>query len=193
MTSVQANVIKIFARHVLFCKKDPLHGIEVHWDGESPKAHFRITGLSGKNGIFEGAEYIILITALIGTSAQNSFPFCPPKFEFLTPNGIFQVGSAPCISIGMYHKDNYDQTLGLRGFVLQLVSNLDEDFSYFDEGVGIIDTRQGSAIETIKKYSIESVNWNRLNYPTLMMEFDKMKTHDVPETSRTANSRSQTR
>jgi ubiquitin-protein ligase len=50
-------------------------------------------------------------------SVNGNYPFTPPVFKMLNNNGLFMVGSFPCVSIGHYHSDAYNPTLGVIGFI----------------------------------------------------------------------------
>jgi len=56
--------------------------------------------------------------------APPNFPQAPPKFEFVTPNGIYTPGGPICISIGDYHKKNWRPVLGMRGFAREVVNGM---------------------------------------------------------------------
>jgi len=47
----------------------------------------------------------------------DDYPANPPSVVCLTETGQFVIGSKICVGIGEYHKDNYNPSLGLPGFV----------------------------------------------------------------------------
>ena len=69
---------------------------------------------------YKGGEYIVKFTA------TKDFPFDPPGFEFLTPNGLYSVdgGMRPCVSNGEYHKGDYPSVLGMHHFPEQILGTL---------------------------------------------------------------------
>lgn len=82
----------------------------------------------GNDGEFAGGQYLVRI------EAPKDFPFKPPWFYFMTPNGVYDTEKKVCIDIGGYHADNYRATLGMPGFTLQLVNGM---ICYKDLGGGI--------------------------------------------------------
>ena len=76
---------------------------------------------------FAGGEFVFLLTA------PDTFPQEPPKFEFLTPNGVFEPGGPICISIGEFHAHDapgasggqgWRPCLGMLGFAREVVNAL---------------------------------------------------------------------
>lgn len=87
-----------------------------------------LSGFSGNEDEYAGGEYLVRV------ELPNDFPFSPPNFFFMTPNGLYAVEKKVCISIGVYHKDQYRAALGASGFCDQLVSGL---IGWKDMGGGI--------------------------------------------------------
>jgi ubiquitin-protein ligase len=90
--------------------------------------YIRIYNFAGNEDEFVGGEYDCRMVAPI------DFPFNPPSFYFLTSNGLYEVETKVCISIGEFHKDEYRAGLGMAGFANQLVSGL---VGWKDMGGGI--------------------------------------------------------
>lgn len=80
--------------------------------------YIRLRNFAGNDDEFIGGEYDCRMVA------PTDFPFNPPSFYFLTHNGLYEIETKVCISIGEYHKDEYRATLGMAGFASQLVSGL---------------------------------------------------------------------
>jgi hypothetical protein len=57
-------------------------------------------------------------------SPSSNFPFDPPMFKLLTPNGVYGVGRQPCIEIGMYHHADYPSGMGLGMFIMNTIGGL---------------------------------------------------------------------
>jgi ubiquitin-conjugating enzyme E2 J2 len=77
-----------------------------------------IHGVEGDEGEYIGGEYLCKLVA------PARFPFEPPEFYFMTPNGVYEPNKKVCISIGEFHKDNYASTMGMLGFATELVSGM---------------------------------------------------------------------
>lgn len=85
----------------------------------------------------------------------DDFPFNPPKFYFLTPQGVYQTNTNICISIGHYHSQSYRPTLGIAGFCTQIVSGL-IGWETLGSGIGIIKTD----LETKRRMAQASADYN---------------------------------
>jgi ubiquitin-protein ligase len=77
-----------------------------------------IHGIKGADDEFTGGMYLCKM------EAPPTFPFNPPAFSLMTPNGVFNVNGKPCIHIGEFHTENYQRTLGMSGFAAQILSSL---------------------------------------------------------------------
>ena len=86
--------------------------------------YFMIVGLDAP---FKYGEYIFKLTA------PDEFPSQPPRFEFCTINGVFELGGPICISIGEFHPDDkagihgaygWRGSLGMPGFAREVVNGL---------------------------------------------------------------------
>src|SRR6185295_7079813 len=72
-------------------------------------------GIDGDELEFKGGEYLVRI------ELPDDFPrSAPPRFYFMTPQGLYDVEKIVCISIGEFHKDKYRSVLGVAGFCSQL-------------------------------------------------------------------------
>jgi ubiquitin-protein ligase len=87
-------------------------------EGDATKWYAILGGFSGDDDEFAGGEYIVRV------EATSDFPYKPPWFYFMTPNGVYDINTKVCINIGGYHSDNYRATLGMSGFIEQLVSGM---------------------------------------------------------------------
>ncbi len=77
-----------------------------------------ISNISGDDDEYVGGEYLVRI------ELPEGLPYSPPKFYFLTPQGLFDVDKAPCVSIGHLHEDDWRPALGVAGFCENLISAL---------------------------------------------------------------------
>jgi ubiquitin-conjugating enzyme E2 J2 len=80
--------------------------------------YIRLAGFTGEENEYTGGEYLVRV------ELPNDFPYKPPHFYFLTPQGLYGVETKVCISIGEYHPEKYRATLGVIGFCANLVSGL---------------------------------------------------------------------
>ena len=80
----------------------------------------RVRDISGSNDEFKGGEFLIQLKATDDPTKK------PPNFKFLTPNGLYTLGSEDvCISIGKYHSSSYAPAQGgMGGFATQMVDIL---------------------------------------------------------------------
>lgn len=108
-----------------------------------------IENVKGEEDEFEGGQYLVRM------KAPANFPFSPPEFYFMTPNGLYDVEKKVCISIGEYHKESYQATLGMLGFAEQLVSGM-TDVKFLGSGISILRL----TAEDRRKFTRESVNYN---------------------------------
>lgn len=100
---------------------------------------------------YKGGEYIVRFTA------PKDFPFDPPGFEFLTPNGVFSIDGRmrPCVSIGEYHKGDYPSVLGMHHFPEQILGTL-ICWDALGGGISVINTTEAQK----QKLADESVEFN---------------------------------
>ena len=103
----------------------------------------------GDNGEFLHGQYLVRV------EAGNEFPYKPPKFYFMTPNGVYDVEKEVCISIGQYHPDQYRAALGMSGFVKQLVSGM-IGWQSLGPGISIVTT----SAERKRQLAAESAEYN---------------------------------
>lgn len=123
------------------------------------KWYFRIRDLQDE---FKGGEYLGEIVA------PADYPFKPPAFRLYTPNGVFQSGEFPCVSIGHYHSKDYPcAKVGMHGFIYQIGGTLSSQKSLTD-GIAIIRERTNASIAA---YAAASVKWNAKNHPALAARF----------------------
>jgi ubiquitin-conjugating enzyme E2 J1 len=94
---------------------------------------------------FEGGEYIVRI------ETTPKFPYAPPWFYLMTPNGVYDIEKKVCIDIGGYHSQNYRAVLGIDGFAKQLVSGL---IGGIDHGLSILHTTSKQK-QSLAKLSVE--------------------------------------
>lgn len=114
--------------------------------------YIKLFDIGGDKDEFVGGEYLVKITA------PSEFPMKPPHFEMLTPNGVYGINCKVCISIGEYHASSYRATLGITGFVQQLMSGL-VGWETLGGGINIIK----STVAEKKKLAESSREYNAKN------------------------------
>lgn len=114
-----------------------------------------IHNINGEQNEFVGGEYIVHM------KLPNNFPFSPPVFKFLTPQGICEINVPVCIDIGHFHPENYRPVLGIYGFAMNLCSFMLSDQL---DGINIIKTD----IMKKKQFALESKEYNEKNHKTII-------------------------
>lgn len=124
--------------------------------------YVELSGFSGDNDEYTGGVYLARM------ELPPDFPFKPPTFYILTPNGLYIPDKIVCVSIGQYHADAYRATLGVPGFCNQLVSGL-VGWKDMGAGVNLIKT----TLEEKKKLAAESIAYNRLHHSDIIKKIDE--------------------
>lgn len=96
----------------------PSEYVKFHMTDKFDEWYILMHNLSGKNNEFVGGEYLASI------KLPSEFPFKPPTFQILTPNGVYGTDGPVCISIGEFHADKYNAAAGVRGFCEELVNGI---------------------------------------------------------------------
>jgi len=145
--------------------------------------HCMVVGLDKP---FLGGEYIFRLTA------PDDFPMKPPRFEFITKNGVYEPGGAICISVGEFHADDkpgkdgasgWRPALGMAGFATQVVNGMicHDTLKY---GIRIKNTTDDVKMAFAKK----SAAMNRKMHPLLAAQFESV-VQTVPDSSVATNMR----
>jgi len=111
------NVLRINAQ---FQKaiKEPNEYIKFAVDDDPYTWLILIHNISGNKDEYLGGEFIFRMIL------PKDFPYNPPEFYALTPNGLYDCHKKCCISIGEFHKDEYRAVLGASGFAKELANGL---------------------------------------------------------------------
>jgi len=138
--------------------KTPNSYVKVAVDEQNTsKWYALLVGIWGSEGEYQNGEYLVEVIL------PDDFPFKPPEFYFKTPNGVYGVDKKVCISIGTYHADNYRATLGVMGFVNNLVSGL-IGWQTLGSGIELVQTTAAQK----KKMANESAQFNRKHYGAII-------------------------
>ena len=116
----------------------------------------RVAILDIAKGVSEGLLIFRMIAPYQPGNIDKSFPYTPPEFYAMTPQGLYDIEQKVCISIGEYHKDQYRAALGMSGFANQLVSGL-IGWQTMGSGISIIKTTaqvKGAMAENSVDYNV---------------------------------------
>jgi ubiquitin-protein ligase len=103
---------------------------------------------------YKNGEYIFNI------KISPNYPFKPPSFIFLTPNGRFDTNTALCFSNSSFHIDTWSPMWNIKTIILGFLSFFLEKKSI---GIGHIN----SDINIKKEYATQSINFNKINYSNI--------------------------
>jgi len=127
---------------------------------------FRIRNMKGSNDEFIGGEYLLRLIP------PDNYPYKPPDFKFLTPNGIYELNSSVCLSTGKYHPQQYRATGGMAGLARDIWTAM---IMHKDIGGGIsIISEKKRNIGNMKVHAARSKKFNRKNYKNYIDKFDRL-------------------
>lgn len=122
-----------------------------------------ISGMDGDDNEFIDGEFIVRVVAPDGSNGKEPFPFSPPEFYFMTPTNIYDVEKKVCISIGEFHANDYRATLGMSGFVSNLISGM-IGWKSLGHGINIVNNNK---VEPKIKASKDSKDYNLSHHAEL--------------------------
>lgn len=128
--------------------------------GDTPSLrvwYVMLTGFTGNNDEYVGGEYLVRMEIPV------DFPFAPPHFYLLTPNGLYDCEHKVCISIGEFHSEDYRAALGVSGFCEQLVSGL-IGWKDIDHGISISIT----TVDQKRAFALASKEYNQNHFGSLV-------------------------
>jgi ubiquitin-protein ligase len=112
-------------------KDNPLDNIKItHNPDNILDWYCLIYGLNEEE--YKDGEYIFNI------KMSNNYPFDPPDFYFLTPNGRFDINKKLCFSNSSYHKESWSPLWTIKTIILGFLSFFLEKNS--SGGIGHINT-----------------------------------------------------
>lgn len=126
-------------------------------DAEMDAWYIIMSGFEGDNGEYKDGEYLVRI------QLPKDFPFSPPDFYFMTPNGLYEVEKKVCINIGSYHKDQARAALKVSTFCNQLMSGF-IGWTEMGGGINIVRTKAGEK----KRLAAASQEYNRKHNAEIM-------------------------
>lgn len=109
---------------------------------------------------FIGGEYIFNI------KMAANYPFDPPEFYFLTPNGRFDTGKKLCFSNSSYHKESWSPMWTIKTIILGFLSFFLEKSS---SGIGHLTTD----INEKNTYACTSQKFNETKLKKILKQFSE--------------------
>ena len=96
-------------------KKDPLENITVTIINDNMDAWYvKIHSLTDEE--YVGGEYILEILM------PKDYPFSPPDFKMLTPNGRFDINRKLCFSNSGYHPEDWSPMWNMKTIIMGFLS-----------------------------------------------------------------------
>lgn len=138
-------------------------------DKDTRTVYLLLTNFPGDKGEFtytettNGVEKQRYGEYLVKMSVNDNFPHEPPRFHLLTKNGLYNIDTPVCISIGEFHKSDYRPVLGIEMFAANLISGL---IGWREMGGGIQITKTTTAEK--QNYARLSRSYNREHYSEII-------------------------
>lgn len=140
-------------------KKDPHEYVEVMPDMKDLLTwYFLIKGPEFSD--FKGGYYIGKIMH------SSDYPFTPPDFMLLTPNGRFQINQKICLSNTGYHSSEWSSMWNIHAILTGFVSIMLDDTEH---GLAHIHSEKDQR-EQLAKLSVE---YNKINYLNILQKFKR--------------------
>lgn len=145
--------VRMLSAHFKKATKEPNEYIKFAIDEKDVNVWF--VKFYGLDTPYKGGEYIAKFIA------PENFPYDPPKFEFLTPNGLYDADGKmrPCVSIGEYHKGDYPSVLGMHEFPMQILGTL-ISWDTLGHGISVVNTTEDEK----QKLADQSAEFNRTRF-----------------------------
>ena len=113
---------------------------------------------------FIGGEYIFNI------KMSSNYPFEPPEFYFLTPNGRFDINKKLCFSNSSYHKESWSPMWTIKTIILGFLSFFLEKTS---SGIGHLTTDESEK----NHYASTSQEFNVTKLKNIIKQFEETETN----------------
>ena len=97
---------------------------------------------------FKNGEY------LLNVKLKDGYPFKPPEFFWLTPNGRFDINTKICYNISTYHEEQWNPLWRMRTIIIGIMSMLLDNNTV---GIGHI---QNTTLVKYKEYASRSKEYN---------------------------------
>lgn len=113
--------------------------------------------IAGNEDEYKGGQYLMRMEFPI------DYPWGPPQFWFMTPQGLCEINKISCISIGEFHKKDYLPVLGAIGFARQIISGI-VGWREIGDGINLIKT----TVEQKKMFARVSAKYNAKKHPEII-------------------------
>ncbi len=164
MTAVNPRMAKVLAaQYRNKGVKDPHEYVQYHITDDPYLWYVKVRNITGPQGELASGEYLFEVKAPEDITAK------PPKFTALTPNGIYDIKQPVCISIGEYHADQWQSTLGMPGFCNELANGM---MSYPDLKHGIAILQHQTSVSEKRRLAQESRAYNLKHYPQIVADIE---------------------
>lgn len=140
--------------------KEPIENIETFTDlSDMLNWYFLIKGVKGTE--YEGGYYLGQIML------DPQYPYKPPNYTVLTPNGRFLINDKICMSNTGFHEDEWSSLWNLKTILLGFLSIMMDN-----EARGISHIKRST--EERKALAMKSLQYNCTHYPDIMIKFARL-------------------
>lgn len=160
MISAQETALcqRRLAKELADIRTNPITNIRVACDPNDNLSWYCLIHNLSEDG-YVGGEYIFHIML----SAR--YPFEPPDFLFITPNGRFEVNKKLCFTNSSHHKETWSPIWTIRTIILGFLSFFLETKS---TGIGHL----SSTLEEKRLFAERSVAYNRDRHANILAMLD---------------------
>lgn len=160
MSSIKLKRIKYESKII---QEDPLN-IATAYPAENGMNTWYAIFMGPHDSVYKGGQYICKILL------SENYPFTPPDFIFITPNGRFDINKKICLTITGFHSDMWQSTITIKTMLIQIFSVFYQDV---DNGIAhLIPPAKGTTPQERKAFAENSVAYNLANYKEIYENFD---------------------
>jgi ubiquitin-conjugating enzyme E2 J2 len=159
MANISKICMKRLAGDIKMLHKDPLEFIEARPDDKDFLTwYFLVKGPDFSD--YKGGYYI-------GKIMHNpEYPFKPPDFMMLTPNGRFMDGHKICLSNSSYHSSEWSALWNIKSILTGFLSIMLDDV---DNGISHIHSSKEERAYLAKT----SIEYNKVHYSNIIKTFTR--------------------
>jgi ubiquitin-conjugating enzyme E2 J1 len=160
MSSIKVKRIKY---EIKLIKEDPLN-IATAYPHDTGMNIWYAMFMGPYDSPYKNGQYICKILL------SENYPFTPPDFVFLTPNGRFDIDKKICLTITGFHSDMWQSTITIKTMLIQIFSVFYQDV---DNGIAhLIPPAVGTSPSEREKYAKNSIAFNIAHYKEIYEKFD---------------------
>lgn len=161
-TTVRDVNIKKLTKEWAKIQREPIHNVEVRLDNDDLKIWFFKFTFS--DGPYNGGEYIGQLMF------PPQYPFKPPDFMMLTPNGRYDINHKICLSNTGFHSESWSASWTPSSLIVGFISTFEDTNKEITKGLGHIVT----SLEEKHKYAENSASYNANCLPQIMAHFSNV-------------------